>query len=664
MLFMSPSSYSTLRSTVISLLLWLSFLAACLFFGVQENIIVLFLAVGFLLAAAIVSPWRQVMARFSRQRIDGWLCLWSLGFLVISYCFVTISPESSFPVSWILACLPLWYLVNSALPERWLLHRLLIGTALVFALLSVIRFIHRGQAAFEPLTDPNNYASLLYLVWIPLAHRLLLGEWRGTMMLNQRLVAHISLMILALAIFATSSRVGLAIVAAALVGWLLLLMFRRLTIGPWLVLVLSTAGVYAVCLLLQPQLGSGAFDTGEFGTGVNVRGALFSGAWQMFLDEPLTGTGIFTFSLLYPHYREPGDQSTAGLLVHNDYLQLLLESGPWLLLPLLIVAIAVVRLLLSGLFTNKQSDLGKFGLAMAAAALLAHASVNFVFYVLPLVVSFAVICTELFTATEEVAVQPSSGVGKTGARLSRASAVAQVSWISGLLLGVSAWFYLALDVAVSAVFGGQPVVDTVREMRTDSDALLTFARQAQVLNERRSTPVLAEAMVLTAMYESEGEAAVSKAEILARYRHALRLDPLNPMVYEQFFRFLNRFADAELASSLRTEEMPQALLSRAVQLDVQRTGTIFELLAFYDRLGLPEQALSFVKSDVFPWVERVQWNRPADAQRLIAEMRRRAQALDDEEFLILLEARSAEISNVSPHIQEYRLREWMRNFIG
>jgi hypothetical protein len=136
------------------------------------------------------------------------------------------------------------------------------------------------------------------------------------------------------------------------------------------------------------------------------------------------------------------------------------------------------------------------------------------------------------------------------------------------------------------------------------------------------------------------------------------------MVYEQFFQFLNRFADAELAASLRREEIPQALLLRAVQLDVRRTGTIFELLAFYDRLGLSEQALAVVKNDVFPWVERVQWHHPEDAQRLIGEMRRRAEDLEDEEFLRALEARSTEVSRFSPRLFDYRLRDWMREVIG
>jgi hypothetical protein len=648
-----------LRSSLISLLLWLSFLTACLFYGVQENVIVLCLSIGLMLAAAILSPWRRVMARFSRKTIDGWLCLWSLGCLVISYSFVTISPESSFAVTWILACLPLWYLVISALPDRRLLHWLLIGTVLVFALLSALRFVVSGQLAFEPLTDPNNYASLLYLAWIPLAHRLLLGEWRDTLQPNQRLFAHIMLMILALALFATSSRVGLAVVCAALAGWLFLLTFRRLAIKPWLVLVVSTAIVYSLVLLLQPQLASGAFNSSEFGAGVSIRGALYSSAWQMFLDAPLLGTGIFTFSLLYPLYRQLGDQSTAGLLVHNDYLQLALESGPWLILPLLVVAIAVTRLLWRSLFSKSQTDLNKYGLAMTAAALLVHASVNFVFYVLPLIMMLAVVFAELFAVQDGKA--PVSAAGESTARLSTSRPVA---WVTGLAFGVFAWFYLALDVAISAVFAGQPVINTVREMRTDSESLLVFARRAQVLNDRRSTPVLAEAMLLTRMYAKQGETAVSKAEILARYRHALRLDPLNPMVYEQFFQFLNRFADAELAASLRREEIPQALLLRAVQLDVRRTGTIFELLAFYDRLGLSEQALAVVKNDVFPWVERVQWHHPEDAQRLIGEMRRRAEDLEDEEFLRALEARSTEVSRFSPRLFDYRLRDWMREVIG
>jgi len=308
----------SLRTLATNLLLWFSFLSACVFYGVGDNQILLLFSTGLLLLAIALIPPARIGSVFSGQRPDGWICLWVLAFLVFSYHYLSISKESSFAVSWILASVPLWYLACAALRERRLLVVLLVSTISLFALVSDVRFFGYGQRAFEPLLDPNNYASLLYMCWIPLAHWLLLHEWRAPLKLQLRIPLYGLLMLLAVAIFATSSRVGTVIVALALIGWLLLAWRRRLRLTPWLVLFACTTAAYLLCLSAAPEIASSSYDAAEFATGVNVRGALNNAAWQMFLQSPIAGTGIFTFPALYPLFRQVGDQSTAGMFVHND----------------------------------------------------------------------------------------------------------------------------------------------------------------------------------------------------------------------------------------------------------------------------------------------------------------------------------------------------------
>ena len=62
----------------------------------------------------------------------------------------------------------------------------------------------RGERAHQPLADPNNYAALMYLVWIPLAHQYVAQGWRGarTASVRHALVLASSFM-LVLAIIAT-----------------------------------------------------------------------------------------------------------------------------------------------------------------------------------------------------------------------------------------------------------------------------------------------------------------------------------------------------------------------------------------------------------------------------------------------------------------------------
>ena len=64
----------------------------------------------------------------------------------------------------------------------------------------------------------------------------------------------------------------------------------------------------------------------------------------MFAQHPF-GIGVFCFPLLYPSFRSLLEQDTAGLFVHNDYVQFLVEGGVPLLLfcSLLFVALVVRR---------------------------------------------------------------------------------------------------------------------------------------------------------------------------------------------------------------------------------------------------------------------------------------------------------------------------------
>ena len=46
-----------------------------------------------------------------------------------------------------------------------------IALVVALAAISDVRFVLFGERAHQPLVDPNNYAALMYLVWIPLVHR-------------------------------------------------------------------------------------------------------------------------------------------------------------------------------------------------------------------------------------------------------------------------------------------------------------------------------------------------------------------------------------------------------------------------------------------------------------------------------------------------------------
>jgi hypothetical protein len=101
----------------------------------------------------------------------------------------------------------------------------------------------------------------------------------------------------------------------------------------------------------------------------------------MLLAHPIVGSGWGTFIHYYPAYRVPQENTTVGMLAHNDYLQLALEGG----IPALLLQIGIVSGILIQLkrILKRATDVVTFEsvtLLLGVLALFIHALVNFIFY--------------------------------------------------------------------------------------------------------------------------------------------------------------------------------------------------------------------------------------------------------------------------------------------
>ncbi len=656
---------ASLRSSLINTLLWLSFISACLFYGVAENVMLLFFCAGFLLFACLFTPFSDWLRLYRSQRFGVWLCLYFLVVLTLAYQFVTISADSSFAMSWVLALPVIWYLVYAANSHRRWLRIALVATVCAFAVHSAVAYLAFGVRAYQPLGDPNHYASLLYLVWIPLAHLTLQRSWQGDAELRWLIPGHLLLFTVALAIAATGSRVGLVLIGAALLGWILLVALRRLSVAPLLGLLASTSAALLIWWLAIPEAMPSALDGKDFEAGIGIRTSLNMAAVDMMRAAPLFGHGVFTFPMLYPVYRLIGDQSSAGMYVHNDYLQLMAESGPWLVVVPLILLVLTARRLLLALFSKQRSiALDWFGLAMACAGLLAHASVNFVFYTLPLGIAFAVVCAELFSLrlTDPVSADgaPTELLTDADASTSAAAWPVRTGLVATLAGAFIFWAYLGLDVVVQGVFGGQLAPGPIGTLKRDVPGMVRFASTARSLNDKRVTPVLAEAALYAAMIEADPRSGISKDAILQRHRLAIAMDPYNSFVYRAMYDFIRRFGDRELISRLTVDESPQALLLKVVQLELGGTPSVYDLLSLYDQQGHQVEALSMLRTRVFPWLELIHWAQPANAEGLLVEMRQRADALGDVAFLAEIDRSADYLAQIRPDDRAEYLRDWQR----
>lgn len=86
---------------------------------------------------------------------------------------------------------------------------------------------------------------------------------------------------------------------------------------------------------------------------ISIRWALYHAAWQMFLDHPFIGVGIYNFKYDASNYGLQG-----GLVVHNTYLELLSGGGLLTFIPFALILIDRFRKLrLNRNYDNKLQDL-------------------------------------------------------------------------------------------------------------------------------------------------------------------------------------------------------------------------------------------------------------------------------------------------------------------
>jgi len=185
------------------------------------------------------------------------------------------------------------------------------------------REMRYGGIPFGPYANRNHFAGFAELI-LPLALvPLVLGRVRRERWPVVGLFAVIPIG----ALFLSASRGGIAGFAVEL-GLLALLMIRRRTLGKQL---LAAGTVLLTALLLVSWLGVGqilqrfsSLQSLEVTTAKRV--SMMRDTWRIFLDHPLTGTGLGTLQVVFPPYETLYD----GKIVnhsHNDYLEALAETG-------------------------------------------------------------------------------------------------------------------------------------------------------------------------------------------------------------------------------------------------------------------------------------------------------------------------------------------------
>jgi len=109
---------------------------------------------------------------------------------------------------------------------------------------------------------------------------------------------------------------------------------------------------------------------------------LWASAFQLLMESTWFGSGLGTFSILYPAVRESTEIGSVGFFVHNDYLQLVLELGVLSFIVFMIFPVLASTRLVFLVWRERSSDSRTEGLFILSVLFVvsAHSFVNFIIY--------------------------------------------------------------------------------------------------------------------------------------------------------------------------------------------------------------------------------------------------------------------------------------------
>lgn len=316
-------------------------------------------------------------------------------------------PEISLSTSLALAALPAVFLLSRTIAADSMLCRnlelLASAIAVAVMLFGVLEFLIIRIRPSSLFLDSNLLAAFAN-AFLFAAYGRFLGRWQSAGFRSAFRSAPAAIVTAAILVLIATTSLGGLLCFLAVAGLMTLIAGRRGR-AAWqgLLLMLTLAGlmyqfVYSYQTHRPSPLARIAVEATQDGHApanqagfLTERRELALSALAIYRDQPWYGSGTGTFKALYPAYRSKLDRSTGGNLVHNDYIQFLMEGGPLLLLPLfgilgaLLVALAKAwQQFGSRSIPASGGDYRRLGFAAGGLALAMQAVPNFVFYAISL----------------------------------------------------------------------------------------------------------------------------------------------------------------------------------------------------------------------------------------------------------------------------------------
>ncbi|MCB2018619.1 MAG: O-antigen ligase family protein [Hydrogenophaga sp.] len=190
------------------------------------------------------------------------------------------------------------------------------------------------------------------------------------------------LLVLLMTVFATGSRAGLGVAVLVTALALLLLPGERGPV-PWRWRLLLLAGLLGAGLLAAGAAGLRGFGPAALARGLGTRQVMFLETWEASKAFWPLGSGLGTFSGVYPRFQTGVSGRYFVEHAHSDYVQFLMETGLLgvvlgaLVLALLAVRANDLRRRLSHESGLRREDEARLAAGLGLLALLLHAWVDF-----------------------------------------------------------------------------------------------------------------------------------------------------------------------------------------------------------------------------------------------------------------------------------------------
>ncbi|MFT4713927.1 MAG: O-antigen ligase [Candidatus Azotimanducaceae bacterium] len=509
----------------------------------------------------------------------------------------------------------------------------------------LLDFFAHHQRADGPIVDPNAWAAMLNLFFFGLVS-IYLTEVR------YRMFALPVLAIFCLAMFSAYSRVGLAIFVLAGV-YLGIVCAGVKAIRKPILLLASTALICFAIVHGSVSQSEATHHTEGYTVDASQHGwtqrfAMWRGALGIAETYPVFGSGLGTFVVQYPAYRELGDVRTLGYFAHNDYLQFLAEGGPALLgFLLLFVSWLVFRLIKHSLavIRGNSAKVESLVLIVAMGTVLAHSLMNFALYQIQVQMLLGLLFARFIVLEESVQ------------KIALSRSQKRLIQVASVLGGTTLMVVATLDaLSFELVYERKPI-STVLNIRQAPGIYFEAISQLATVRPGNSTNRLALATLYRSVFDKQSdERARSSLALIAalEYKAALAINPYHTGIRQYFAEFLEHNPELQLLPEINTT--PEVLLREGVRLAPSHVENYINLVYFLERQSMMGEAYEILKSDAFKWVHIRRGNFEDNRNLIYRMLLKRAIARHDTEALenIIVSIDFLQLTPVEVESQQYQ----------